>query len=110
MKMDDIFRQFGDIFGGRFGGFGGSGQRGARRAKGTNMRVRVKLTLEEITKGVEKKIRLKRRVVADGTTYKSCPTFNGSGYVTRVQNTILGRMQTSAPCGASSGVVQTLVT
>ncbi|HLS12736.1 MAG TPA: molecular chaperone DnaJ [Flavobacteriaceae bacterium] len=108
MNMDDIFSQFGDIFGGGFGGFGGGGQRGARRAKGTNMRVRVKLTLEEITKGVEKKIRLKRRVVADGTTYKSCPTCNGSGYVTRVQNTILGRMQTSAPCGACSGVGQTI--
>src|SRR5690625_6665951 len=73
------------------------------------MRVRVKLTLEEITKGVEKKIRPKRRVVADGTTYKSCPTCNGSGYVTRVQNTILGRMQSSAPCGACSGFGQTIV-
>ena len=61
MNMDDIFSQFGDIFGGG-GGFGGGfgGQRGARRAKGSNMRVRVKLTLEEITNGVEKKIKLKR--------------------------------------------------
>lgn len=105
MNMDDIFSQFGDIFGGAFGGFGG-GQRGARRVKGTNMRVRVKLTLEEITNGVEKKIRIRRRVVADGTTYKSCPTCHGSGNVTRVQNTILGRMQTSAPCGACSGAGQ----
>src|SRR5690625_1179193 len=108
MNMDDIFSQFGDIFGGGFGGFGGGGQRGARRTKGSDMRVRVKLTLEEITNGVEKKIRLKRRVVADGTTYKFCPTCNGSGYVTRVQNTILGRMQTSAPCGACSGVGQNI--
>lgn len=107
MNMDDIFSQFGDIFGG--GGFGGfGGQRGAPRTKGTNMRVRVKLTLEEITNGVEKKIKLKRRVVAKGTTYKTCSTCNGSGYVTRIQNTILGRMQTSAPCGACSGAGQTI--
>lgn len=104
MNMDDIFSQFGDIFGGG-GGFGGGfgGQRGARRAKGSNMRVRVKLTLEEITNGVEKKIKLKRRVVAEGTTYTTCSTCNGTGFVTRIQNTILGRMQTSAPCGACSG-------
>ncbi len=110
MNMDDIFSQFGDIFGGGFGGFGGGfgGQRGTRRAKGTNMRVRVKLTLEEITKGVEKKIKLKRRVVAKGTTYKTCSTCNGTGHVTRIQNTILGRMQTSAPCGACSGTGQVI--
>lgn len=106
MNMDDIFSQFGDIFGGGFGGFGG--QRGTRRAKGSNMRVRVKLTLEEITNGVEKKIKLKRRVVDEGTTYTSCSSCNGTGYVTRIQNTILGRMQTSAPCGACSGTGQML--
>jgi len=102
MNMDDIFSQFGDIFGGGFSGFGGFGGR-SRRVKGTNMRVRVKLTLEEVAKGVEKKIKLKRRVVAKGTTYQSCSACNGTGQVTRIQNTILGRMQTSAPCGTCNG-------
>lgn len=101
MNMDDIFSQFGDIFGGGFSGFGGRG--GMRRVKGSDMRVRVKLTLEEVTNGVEKKIKLKRRVVASGTTYQTCSTCNGTGHVTRIQNTILGRMQTSAPCSVCSG-------
>ena len=106
MNMDDIFSQFGDIFGG--GGFGGFG--GGRRAqtKGSNLRIRVKLTLEEIANGVEKKIKVKRKKVAKGTTYKTCTTCSGSGQVTRIQNTILGRMQTSAPCNSCSGSGQTI--
>ncbi|NJX14615.1 molecular chaperone DnaJ [Tamlana crocina] len=108
MNMDDIFSQFGDIFGGGFGGgfsgFGGGG--GQRRVKGSNLRIRVKLTLEEIANGVEKKVKVKRKVQAPGTTYKTCPTCNGSGQVTRIANTILGRMQTSAPCNACGGAGQ----
>ena len=114
MNMDDIFSQFGDIFGGGgfgggggFSGFGGGGG-GQRRVKGSNLRIRVKLTLEEIANGVEKKIKVKRKVQADGTTYKTCSTCNGSGQVTRIANTILGRMQTSAPCNVCGGAGQTI--
>ncbi|GAB5565893.1 MAG: molecular chaperone DnaJ [Winogradskyella sp.] len=105
MNMDDIFSQFGDIFGGAFGGgFGGFGGGGGRRmVKGSNLRIRVKLTLEEVANGVEKKIKVKRKIQAPGTTYKTCTTCNGTGQVTRVANTILGRMQTSAPCQTCGG-------
>ena len=105
MNMDDIFSQFGDIFGGGggggFSGFGGGG--GRRTVKGSNLRIRVKLTLEEIANGVEKKIKVKRKKVAQGTTYNTCGTCNGNGQVTRIQNTILGRMQTAATCSTCGG-------
>lgn len=108
MNMDDIFSQFGDIFGGGFSGgfsgFGGGG--GQRRVKGSNLRIRVKLTLEDIANGVEKKIKVKRKVQASGTTYKTCSTCQGTGQVTRIANTILGRMQTSAPCNVCGGAGQ----
>ncbi|HIB37723.1 molecular chaperone DnaJ [Mesonia sp.] len=110
MNMDDIFSQFGDIFGSAFGGggggfsgFGGFGGGGQRRAKGSNLRIRVKLSLEEIANGVEKKVKVKRKVQAAGTTYKTCSTCNGTGQVTRVTNTILGRMQTASPCNVCGG-------
>lgn len=113
MNMDDIFSQFGDIFGGAFGGggggfsgFGGGFGGGQRRAKGSNLRIRVKLTLEEIANGVEKKIKVKRKKQAPGVTYKTCTTCNGAGQVTKIQNTILGRMQTSAPCTTCGGAGQ----
>ena len=110
MNMDDIFSQFGDIFGGGGGGFSGfgGGGGGQRRVKGSNLRIRVKLTLEEIANGVEKKIKVKRKVQAEGTTYKTCSTCNGSGQVTRIANTILGRMQTAAPCNVCGGAGQTI--
>ena len=106
--MDDIFSQFGDIFGSAFGGgFSGFGG-GQRRAKGSNLRIRVSLTLEEVAKGVEKKIKVKRKVQAPGVSYKTCTTCNGSGQVTKIANTILGRMQTSAPCHVCNGSGQIL--
>ncbi|WP_223033119.1 molecular chaperone DnaJ [Hanstruepera marina] len=114
MNMDDIFSQFGDIFGGAFGGggfsgfgggFGGGGQ---RRVKGSNLRIRVKLTLEDIANGVEKKVKVRRKVQAPGTTYKTCSTCNGTGQVTRVTNTILGRMQTASTCNVCGGAGQTI--
>lgn len=107
MNMDDIFSQFGDIFGSAFGGggFGGFGG-GQRRVKGSNLRIRVKLTLEEIVNGVEKKIKVRRKVQAEGVTYKTCATCNGSGQVTKIANTILGRMQTAATCSTCSGAGQ----
>ncbi|PHR14796.1 MAG: molecular chaperone DnaJ [Aequorivita sp.] len=104
MNMEDIFSQFGDIFGGAFGGgFGGGGR---RTVKGSNLRIRVQLSLEEIANGVEKKIKVKRKKLAKGTTYKTCSTCNGQGQVTRIQNTILGRMQTSATCSTCGGLGQ----
>lgn len=117
MSMDDIFAHFGDIFGG-FGGFSGFGDfsgggRSARRVnRGTNLRVKVKLTLEEIATGVEKKIKVKKYVAdthckgtgaKDGTSYSTCSTCHGSGQVTRVQNTILGAMQTTSTCPTCGG-------
>lgn len=113
MNMDDIFSQFGDIFGGAFGGggfsgFGGFGGGGQRRAKGSNLRIRVKLTLEEVALGVEKKIKVRRKVQADGVTYKTCSTCNGQGQVTKITNTILGRMQTAATCNVCGGSGQQL--
>lgn len=110
MNMDDIFSQFGDIFGGAFGGggFSGFGGGGQRRVKGSNLRIRVKLTLEEIAKGVEKKIKVKRKIQAPGTTYTTCATCNGSGQVARVTNTILGRMQTASTCPTCGGAGQTI--
>lgn len=111
MNMDDIFSQFGDIFGGAFGGggfsgFGGGFGGGQRRVKGSNLRIRVSLTLEEIANGVEKKIKVKRKIKAPGTTYKTCETCNGTGQVTRVTNTILGRMQTASACPTCGGAGQ----
>ena len=107
MNMDDIFSQFGDIFGGGFGGFGGGGG-GVRRAKGSNLRIKVKLTLEEIANGVEKKVKVKRKVQAPGVTYKTCSTCNGQGQVMRVTNTTLGRMQSASTCPTCSGSGQIL--
>lgn len=115
MNMDDIFSQFGDIFGGfggGFGGFGGSSRGGKRVNKGSNLRVKVKLTLEEIANGCEKKIKVNKYVscsscsgtgAKNGTAYSTCHTCKGSGQVTRVTNTILGRMQTSSPCPTCNG-------
>jgi len=104
MNMDDIFSQFGDIFGGGvFGGFGGGGGQRQARVKGSNLRIRVKLTLEEIAKGVEKKVKVRRKVQAEGVTYKTCPTCNGSGQQMRITNTILGRMQTATTCSTCMG-------
>jgi len=111
MNMEDIFSQFGDIFGGAFGGgfsgFGGFGG-GQPRVKGRNLRIRVKLNLEELANGVEKKIKVKRKVQADGVTYKTCPTCNGTGQITKIANTILGRMQTSTTCTTCGGAGQVI--
>jgi molecular chaperone DnaJ len=104
MNMDDIFSQFGDIFGGAFGGsFGGSRGGGQRTARGTNLRVKMKLTLEEIAEGVRKKIKVNKLVNAEGVTYKTCSTCNGSGRITRVAQTFLGAMQTQSTCNACQG-------
>jgi molecular chaperone DnaJ len=104
MNMDDIFSQFGDIFGGGFGGF----SQGQRRMKGSDLRIRVSLNLEEIINGVEKKIKVKRKTQAPGIQYSTCSTCKGAGQVMRVTNTILGRMQTASPCPSCQGSGQTI--
>lgn len=104
MNMDDIFSQFGDIFGSAFGGgsFGGS-RGGARAARGTNLRVRIKLNLEEVAEGVKKKIKVNKMVNATGVTFKNCQTCNGTGRITRVQQTFIGAMQTQTTCHSCQG-------
>jgi|TARA_B110000483_G_scaffold119289_1_gene144094 molecular chaperone DnaJ len=102
MNMDDIFSHFGDVFGGGgFGGFGGSSRGGSVR--GANLRVRVKLDLSDIASGVEKKIKIRRAVPADGITFKTCTVCKGSGQISRVQNTILGQMRTASACNGCNG-------
>ena len=120
MSMDDIFSMFGDIFGGHgggfggfsgFGGFGGGGQQ-QRRFRGSDLRVKVKLNLKEISTGAEKKFKLKKYVACDhchgsgaegNSGADTCPTCNGSGSVIRNQQTILGTMQTRTTCPTCSG-------
>ena len=104
MNMEDIFSQFGDIFGGAFGGFGGFGGSSARRSKGTNLRIKVSLTINEIAEGVNKKIKVKRKIQAPGLKYSTCRTCGGSGQVTQVTNTILGRMQSTTTCSNCLGI------
>ncbi|WP_410220565.1 molecular chaperone DnaJ [Pedobacter sp.] len=120
MNMEDIFSQFGDIFGGgspfeSFFGGGGRQSGGRRVAKGSNLRIKVKLTLEEIAHGVEKKIKVNKQIVCktcDGTGAKdrssvsTCKTCGGSGSVRKVTNTILGQMQTTATCPTCHGTGQ----
>ena len=117
MSMDDIFSMFGDIFGGHggfggFSGFGGGGGAQQRRYRGADLRVKVKLTLKEISTGVEKKFKLKKYVPcphchgtgAEGNSgVETCPTCKGTGSVIRNQQTILGTMQTRTTCPTCGG-------
>ena len=100
MSMDDIFSQFGDIFGGDdiFSSFfGGSRRRGGRQG-GKDIRIRIQLNLEDIASGVEKTIKIKRSVVAPGTKFTNCTTCQGHGQVSQISNTILGQMRSSSTC------------
>ena len=112
MNMDDIFSQFGDIFGGGGGGspfdsfFGGGGR--SRQRKGSNLRIKLKLTLEEIANGVEKKIKVNRLIRAEGVTFKNCTTCQGTGQVRKVVNTMLGQMVSSNTCPTCNGAGQTI--
>lgn len=123
MNMDDIFNQFGDIFGGNnpfesFFGGGGRGNGGRRTVnKGTNLRIKVKLTLEEIAHGVEKKIKVNKGVscascsgsgATGSNAFSTCNSCKGSGYVRRVTNTILGQMQTTSTCPTCNGEGQVI--
>lgn len=116
MTMEDIFSQFGDIFSdfgfGSFG-FGGSSRRGSQHVnKGSNIRVKVTLSLKEIANGAEKKIKVNKYVACkscggsgarDNSSYEICSTCHGSGQVTRITNTLLGRMQTTTACPNCNG-------
>lgn len=118
MNMDDIFSMFGDIFGsfgggGFSGGFGGQRSRGGRRVnKGSSLRIKVKLSLEDIEKGVEKKIKVNKYIsckdcsgtgAKEGSDTITCTQCSGSGYITQVQRTILGNMQTQSVCPSCQG-------
>lgn len=102
MSMDDIFSNFGDIFGegnpfeSFFGGSRGGGR--TRGRSGSNIRIKVKLTLQELAKGADKKVKYQRQTVAEGVSFTTCNTCGGSGQVRRVTNTILGQMQTASAC------------
>jgi len=114
VTMEDIFSQFGDIFGSSpFGDIFGSGssRRSARR-KGTNLRIKLKLTLQEIANGVEKKIKVRRQLACkscqgtgakNGTAFTNCTTCNGSGQIKQVVNTMLGQMVSASTCPACGG-------
>ncbi len=119
MTVEDIFSHFGDIFGGGFSGFGGfqGGRRGRKVNKGSNLRVKVKLTLNDIANGAEKKIKVNKYVACkpcdgsgakNGTAYSDCSTCHGTGQVTRVSNTFLGQMQSTSPCPACGGEGKTI--
>ena len=107
MSMDDIFSQFGDIFGGGspfesfFGGSSSSRRQG--RASGSDIRIKLKLEYEEIANGIEKKIKIKRSILADGVELVTCPTCSGQGQVSTVQNTILGQMRSASLCPHCEG-------
>jgi molecular chaperone DnaJ len=108
MNMEDIFSQFGDIFGGGGSPFesffgGGGGRTGRRQRKGSNLRIKLKLNLEEIANGVEKKIKVNRLVQAEGVTFKTCQSCQGSGQVRKVVNTMLGQMVSTSTCPACNG-------
>ena len=120
MNMEDIFSQFGDvfgddIFGSLFGGGGGRGRTSASRSRGTrgsNLRVKIKLNYEEIAKGVTKNIKVKKHIACnvchgsgakDKGSVQNCGTCGGSGQVRRVTNTFIGQMQTVTTCPTCNG-------
>ena len=111
MNMEDIFSQFGDIFGGGGGGpfdsfFGGGGGGRTRQRKGSNLRIKLKLSLEEISGGVEKKIKVNRLIRAEGVSFKNCTTCGGTGQLRKVVNTMLGQMVSTTTCSTCNGAGQ----
>jgi molecular chaperone DnaJ len=127
-NMDDIFSNFGDIFGNQGGGgfdpfesfFGGSRSRGGGRSRGvrgSNLRIKVSLTLKDIANGVKKTVKVKKNVpcetcdglgAKDSSSFHTCNTCGGSGAVRKVTNTFLGQMQTTATCPTCNGEGQTI--
>ena len=116
-SMEDIFSQFGDIFGGHFGGFSSRGGGGRRVNRGSDIRVKVKLTLSEIANGTTKKLKISKTIACDkcggtgakdSSSYATCSTCNGAGVVNRVENTFFGRMQTQSVCPTCGGEGKTI--
>ena len=114
MNMDDIFSMFGDIFGGHgFGGFGGGGGRArAQQQRGGDLRLKVRLTLEEVNKGVTKKFKVRKDIECShchgsgaeaGSGKETCPTCHGSGIITHTTQSIFGMMQTQGVCPTCHG-------
>ena len=118
MNMDDIFSMFGDIFGGHaggfsgFGGFGGGGQRRPQQHRGSDLRLKVKLTLQEVATGVTKKFKVRKDITCsnchgtgsqDGGATDTCPTCHGSGVITHTTQSIFGMMQTQGVCPTCNG-------
>ncbi len=116
MSMEDIFATFGDIFGGRFGGGGFGGAAGGRPRqhvnKGTDLRITVKVTLKDIMNGVDKKLKIPKLVAdpvckgtgaKDGAAFGTCPRCHGSGYISTVQQTIMGPMESHSVCPECNG-------
>lgn len=124
MSMDDIFSMFGDIFGdvrgggGRYSGFGSAtGGRQRRQRKGSNLRIHVKLTLQDILKGTTKTLKIPTFVkcdhcngtgAKDGTAFATCPQCHGSGSITEVQQTIFGVSQAHVECPRCNGTGKTI--
>ncbi|MBP3440604.1 MAG: molecular chaperone DnaJ [Tidjanibacter sp.] len=116
-SMEDIFRNFGDIFGGHFGGGfggfgGGGGSRGRSVNRGSDLRVKVKLSLKEISEGCTKKIKIAKQVACDqcggsgakdSNSFHTCSTCNGSGYTIETVNSFFGRAQTQRVCPTCGG-------
>ncbi len=114
MNMDDIFSMFGDIFGGHAGfggGFGGGRQR-PQQYRGSDLRLKVKLSLKEIATGTTKKFKVRKDITCShchgtgaeaGSTSETCPTCHGAGVVTRTQQSIFGMMQTQSVCPTCNG-------
>lgn len=106
MNMDDIFSQFGDVFGDGSpfeSFFGGGRSRRQGGVRGSDVRIKVKMSLQDVAAGAEKKVKYKRMKLADGLTFKTCTTCNGAGQVRRVTQTFLGQMQTTSVCPACQG-------
>lgn len=113
MSMEDIFSRFGDLFGGGFGGFSGFGRGGGRaRPQGSDLRARVRLTLEEVEQGVDKKLKVKKQVhcshchgeqTTEPDGRQTCATCGGHGVVMQVQNTMFGAMQMQTTCPTCQG-------
>ena len=116
-SMDDIFSMFGDVFGGRgdfsgFGGFGGGGAHQPAQHRGNDLRLKVKLTLQEVATGVTKRFKVKKDVTCQhchgtgaegGSGAETCPTCHGSGVVTRTTQSLFGMMQTQSVCPTCQG-------
>ncbi len=113
MNMDDIFSMFGDIFGGHTGGFGGfGGGASQQRYQGSDLRIKVKLNLQEIATGVTKKFKVHKDIQCpdchgtgceSGSKPETCPVCNGTGYTIKSVRSIFGMMQTQAACDHCHG-------